>query len=126
MGKGSKNLSKNNRQLATINDNEKLHYRMYKSGKTWLFAGIATFSLGLVFLGAPNVHADTTSETTQTTATTSSTSTTDTTTATETPAAEATTGSTTGGQTSSTSTSEDTDGVTAADDATAVKGSLKM
>ncbi|WP_056997370.1 Ig-like domain-containing protein, partial [Secundilactobacillus collinoides] len=121
MGKGSKNLSKNNRQLATINDNEKLHYRMYKSGKTWLFAGIATFSLGLVFLGAPNVHADTTSETTQTTATTSSTSTTDTTTATETPAAEATTGSTTGGQTSSTSTSEDTDGVTAADDATATK-----
>ncbi len=60
MGKGSKNLSKNNRQLATINDNEKVHYRMYKSGSKWLIAGIATFSLGIAFLGAPAVSADST------------------------------------------------------------------
>ncbi|WP_082409217.1 KxYKxGKxW signal peptide domain-containing protein [Secundilactobacillus paracollinoides] len=78
MGKGSKNLSKNNRHLATINDNEKVHYRMYKGGSKWLVAGIATFSLGIAFLGAPAVHADTATATepatTVTTGTTSSTS----------------------------------------------------
>lgn len=75
MGKGSKNLSKNNRHLATINDNEKVHYRMYKGGSKWLVAGIATFSLGIAFLGAPAVHADTATATEPaTTATTGSTS----------------------------------------------------
>ncbi|ANZ62955.1 hypothetical protein AYR62_01770 [Secundilactobacillus paracollinoides] len=94
MGKGSKNLSKHNRQLATMNENEMLHYRMYKSGKTWLFASIATVSLGLVFIGAPNAHADTTPATVTTTSTatqsTGETGTTATTTDTTTTSTEAT------------------------------------
>ncbi len=51
MGRGSKNLSKGNRKLALMHESESLHYRMYKAGRTWLFAGIATFSLGAVLLG---------------------------------------------------------------------------
>ncbi|GAW98825.1 KxYKxGKxW signal peptide domain-containing protein [Secundilactobacillus mixtipabuli] len=53
MGRGSKNLSKGNRKLALMHESERLHYRMYKAGRTWLFAGIATFSLGAVLLGTP-------------------------------------------------------------------------
>ena len=41
---------------------ENIHYRMYKSGKKWVFAGI--ISSGLFFFGAgvPMVHAETTDE----------------------------------------------------------------
>lgn len=49
----SKNLSKKNQKLALAKESEKLHYRMYKASKMWLFAGIATFSLGAAVMTAP-------------------------------------------------------------------------
>ncbi|GAX04417.1 hypothetical protein IWT140_02055 [Secundilactobacillus pentosiphilus] len=67
MGRGSKNLSKGNRKLALMHESESLHYRMYKAGRTWLFAGIATFSLGAVLLGS-QVTASAAEDPTQTTA----------------------------------------------------------
>lgn len=72
MLKGSKNLAKNNQKLAAMNESGKLRYRMYKAGKTWLFAGITTFSLGLVFMvsTAPDAHAATEPATSQTVAAT--------------------------------------------------------
>lgn len=53
MRRASKNLSKNNQKLALAKESEKLHYRMYKASKMWLFAGIATFSLGATVMTAP-------------------------------------------------------------------------
>lgn len=39
----------------------RLHYRMYKKGKRWLFAGIGVFSLaGTITFGGQNIHAATT------------------------------------------------------------------
>ncbi|WP_203650161.1 KxYKxGKxW signal peptide domain-containing protein [Secundilactobacillus yichangensis] len=68
MGRGSKNLSKGNRKLALMHQTESLHYRMYKAGRTWLFAGIATFSLGAVLFGSQvQASAATTEDTTPTT-----------------------------------------------------------
>ncbi len=68
MGRGSKNLSKGNRKLALMHESESLHYRMYKAGRTWLFAGIATFSLGAVLLGTQVQAAAATAEDTTPTA----------------------------------------------------------
>ncbi|BAP84800.1 hypothetical protein LOOC260_102220 [Paucilactobacillus hokkaidonensis JCM 18461] len=65
MQSGSNNLSKNNRKLALQKETSKLHYRMYKAGKLWLFAGIATFSLA-IGVSTTTVHADTTSNVTTT------------------------------------------------------------
>ncbi|USS93351.1 KxYKxGKxW signal peptide domain-containing protein [Fructilactobacillus ixorae] len=39
----------------------KIHYKMYKAGKIWLFASISTVALGIGLFGTPNaskVHAD--------------------------------------------------------------------
>ncbi|WP_461240499.1 KxYKxGKxW signal peptide domain-containing protein [Paucilactobacillus sp. N302-9] len=73
MSKGTKNLSKNNRKLALRNESTSLHYRMYKAGKFWLYAGIATFSLGAgIAFSNVAAHADTTPTTTQTAAASSS------------------------------------------------------
>ncbi|HBF76015.1 MAG TPA: hypothetical protein DDW71_12260, partial [Lactobacillus sp.] len=57
MGKGSKNLSKNNRKLALENQSTLLHYRMYKAGRMWLFAGVATFTLSAGLLGLTSTQA---------------------------------------------------------------------
>lgn len=63
MTKGTKNLSKNNRNLGLQRENEKLHYRMYKSGRNWLFAGIATVALaGGMAMTQTKANADTTTE----------------------------------------------------------------
>ncbi|KRM92483.1 NlpC/P60 family protein [Fructilactobacillus florum] len=52
-------------------NNEKLHYKMYKAGKRWMFAGIATLLVsGGVLSGARPVAADTAVATTSTQATT--------------------------------------------------------
>lgn len=40
----------------------KEHYKMYKKGKTWLFAGIVTASLALGMAGSQTVQADTVSD----------------------------------------------------------------
>lgn len=37
----------------------KEHYKMYKKGKTWIFAGIVTASLALSVVGGQTAHADT-------------------------------------------------------------------
>lgn len=73
MSRGSKNLSRNNRKLAVQNESTSLHYRMYKAGKFWLYAGIATFSLGAgIAFSNVAAHADTTPASSQTTAASSS------------------------------------------------------
>ncbi|MCI1553330.1 MAG: MucBP domain-containing protein [Levilactobacillus sp.] len=40
--------------------NTKEHYKMYKKGKAWVFAGIVTATLALGVAGGPTAHADTT------------------------------------------------------------------
>ncbi|MFC6273940.1 MucBP domain-containing protein [Levilactobacillus tangyuanensis] len=39
--------------------NTREHYKMYKKGKTWIFAGIVTASLALGVVGGQTAHADT-------------------------------------------------------------------
>lgn len=62
-------VGKNNR-LKDVEANEKTHYKSYKSGKRWVFASIASLSLGAVlFFGTGlNTHADSSSNTSNTTA----------------------------------------------------------
>ncbi|MCF6165572.1 hypothetical protein LROSL1_0566 [Furfurilactobacillus rossiae] len=53
--------------------NRKLHYRMYKAGKRWVFAGVAviTFATGMTLTTVANADSDNTTSTLQTTAVTS-------------------------------------------------------
>lgn len=68
---GSKNISKRNKNLQLRRETSKIHYRMYKAGKFWLFAGLTTFTLA--FGPGVVVHADTVNTTNAATTTQSTT-----------------------------------------------------
>lgn len=54
-------------RLGRIPDTQKQHYKMYKAGKQWLFAGLTLLTFGLVeAMTQDDVHADQTPTTVQT------------------------------------------------------------
>lgn len=59
--------------MPELYQNRKLHYRMYKAGKRWVFAGVAviTFATGMTLTTVANADSDSTTSTVQTTAVTS-------------------------------------------------------
>ncbi|KRK32569.1 KxYKxGKxW signal peptide domain-containing protein [Loigolactobacillus bifermentans] len=61
----------NHQTLAQLYSTSKSHFKLYKSGKTWVVAGLTTIFFGMGFVGLPQtVHAAT--ATTSTVAETSS------------------------------------------------------
>ncbi|MYV06452.1 hypothetical protein GB992_11605 [Lactobacillus rossiae] len=68
-------MHQNNRSLWSAETESKLHYKMYKAGKMWLFAGITLFMFGAASgLSTSSAHADTTNAAQSSISATSSTS----------------------------------------------------
>ena len=57
-------FDKKNRQLVYDQTTRRVHFKLYKAGKVWLAAGLATFTFGVTqMVGTTTLHAATVSET---------------------------------------------------------------